>query len=85
MMHDVRRRFWVQITLATVSALLFVVTLVWNNWIEIIFRVDPDHGSGWLEWVIVVATAMLTGALSVGARREWHRAISRSAAGEGAA
>jgi len=85
MMRDVRRRFWVQMTLATVSALLFVVTLVWHDWIEIIFRVDPDHGSGWLEWVIVTATAMLTVALSVGARREWRHAISRSAAGEGAA
>jgi len=71
--------------LAIVSALLFVITLVWPDWIEMIFRVDPDHGSGWLEWVIVAVTAMFTVALSLGARREWRHAISRAAAGEGAA
>ena len=33
-------------TLAIVSAVLFVVTLVWHEWIEIIFKVDPDRGRG---------------------------------------
>jgi hypothetical protein len=48
---DVRRAgagFWVRLALATVSAVLFLVTLAWHDWIEIVFRVDPDHGGGWL-------------------------------------
>ena len=35
-------------TLAIVSAVLFVVTLVWHEWIEIIFKVAPDRGRG--DW-----------------------------------
>jgi hypothetical protein len=80
----IRRRFWVRLTLAVISAALFVITLAWPNWIEIAFRVDPDHGGGWLEWTIVVVMFALTLTLSIGARREWRRSVTAAIVSDGA-
>jgi hypothetical protein len=30
-----------------------VVTLFWHDWIEAVFRVDPDQGKGSAEWLVV--------------------------------
>ena len=47
--------------------------VVWKDWIEIVFGVDPDQGSGALEWAVVVVLAIgaVTGAAL--ARSEWKR------------
>jgi hypothetical protein len=68
-----RRRFWVEVALGSLSALLFVVTLIRHDWIEILFDVEPDAGSGALEWVIVAGTALVAGLCALGARMEWRR------------
>ena len=65
--------FWVRLALAVASAALFVVTIAWPDWIELVFRIDPDHGSGWLEWAIVVVAFALTVTFSMGARHQWRR------------
>jgi len=39
--------------LAVLTAVVALVTQVWPNWIELVFRVDLDHGSGSLERVLV--------------------------------
>jgi len=69
--------------LAVGSAVLLVGTLAWPDWIEIVFRVDPDHGSGWLEWAIVIVAFTLMVMCSAGARRQW-RATRLAAARDGA-
>jgi hypothetical protein len=74
-------RFWVQLALAVGSAVLLIGTLAWPDWIEIVFRVDPDHGSGWLEWAIVFAAFALMVTFSVGTRRQWQRASRLAAVG----
>jgi hypothetical protein len=68
-----RRRFWVEAGLATASAILFLATLVVPAWIEAVFRVDPDGGSGSLEWLIAAAFAAATVVLALGARHELRR------------
>ncbi len=68
-----RRRFWFEAGLAVVTGLLFLITLFWHDWIEIIFHVDPDQGNGLLEWSIVGALLAATISLSLLARYEWRR------------
>ncbi len=66
-------RFWVEAGLAAFSAVLLLVTLVTREWIELVFRVDPDHGNGSLEWLIVAVAIVATITFSVLARLEWQK------------
>ena len=68
-----RRRFWIEAVLAGTAAALLALTLITREWIELIFRVDPDRGSGAAEWLIVALTAALAVACSALARIEWRR------------
>ncbi len=72
---NIRRRFWVEIALAVTAAGLFVMTMLWKDWIEIVFGVDPDRGSGALEWIIVLAFMFASIVFSLSARREWRRGV----------
>jgi hypothetical protein len=74
MRNALRWYFWFETSMAIVTGILFVITLVWHDWIEIIFNVDPDQGSGLLERLIVGALLVITIALFVLARYEWRRA-----------
>jgi hypothetical protein len=66
--------FWIEALLSLGNAVLLVMTVLWKDWIEIVFNVDPDAGSGAVEWGIVAVTLLLTIAFFVLARREWRRA-----------
>ncbi|MGW2377941.1 MULTISPECIES: ABC transporter permease [Kitasatospora] len=70
----VRPRFWLETALGGLSGLLFLLTLVWPQWIEALLGVDPDAGSGAAEWLLVALTAAVTAACLLGARVEWRRA-----------
>ena len=65
-------RFWALVALAGGSAMLLAITLIWPEWIELVGGVDPDHGSGWLEWAVVFIAITMTVVGSVGARFEWR-------------
>jgi hypothetical protein len=57
--ETVRSRFWVEVGLAAATAALAVATMIWHDWIEILFEVEPDGGSGELEWLLTAALAVL--------------------------
>ena len=73
MRKTLRRRFWLETGIASVTSILLIITLVWREWIEIVFNFDPDNGSGALEWLIVGALLLVTVMLFVLASYEWHR------------
>ncbi len=73
MKRMLRRRFWVETSLATLSAIVAFLTALWHDWIEIVFRVDPDHHSGALEWAVVAACIAATITCIALARREWQK------------
>jgi tetrahydromethanopterin S-methyltransferase subunit E len=68
------RRFWLESICGSVTGIAAVITLFWHDWIEAVFRIQPDGGNGSAEWLIVVILLLVTAALALGARREWRRA-----------
>jgi hypothetical protein len=63
-----------EIGLAVGTGLLAIVSLISREWIEVVVGVDPDQGSGVIEWLIVVGLAAATLSFSLLARAEWRRA-----------
>ena len=78
-MNGIRRRFLIEAGLGTASFVLMVVTLVWHDWIEIVFGVDPDNHNGLFEWLVVAILALLTITLAVFARIDFRRLRSVAA------
>jgi hypothetical protein len=69
-----RYRLHVDAGLAALSAVLLALTLVVPDWIEVVFGLEPDGGTGELEWLIAGALALGTVGFGLAARRDWRRA-----------
>jgi hypothetical protein len=61
-----------------ISSVMAILTIAWPDWIELVFRTNPDHGSGALEILIagvLVGTAFAS-ALAVRAKIRRSRAAA---------
>lgn len=76
-MMPLRRRFWAEVGFAIVSAMLLILTAGWPDWIEQVFGVDPDTGSGALEWATAIVLVISAAAAPALARAEWRHARER--------
>jgi hypothetical protein len=76
--RDRRCRFALEVTLASVSAALFILTLFRRDWIEALAGLDPDSGSGAAESTLAAAFAALALAAGWLARGEWRRALEQT-------
>ena len=72
-MSPLTKLFWWEVVAAIASGAVSVVTLVWPDWIELVFGVDPDGGDGSLEWLVAGLAVGVTLTLCLLARREWRR------------
>lgn len=79
MKDGLRRRFWPELGMGIVTAVMFVITLIRRDWIEALFSIDPDQGNGSLEWFIVAGLLVATVALFSLAAYEWRRAATVAA------
>jgi hypothetical protein len=66
-------RFWIQFALSVTSGALFVVTLIWREWIELVTGLDPDGGNGSAEWFIVGVSAVATILFAGLSWHDWRR------------
>lgn len=77
--HDqpkpIRARFWLQLALAAIFTVLFVVTMFEPTWIETLFDAEPDAGDGSAEWLIVAVFGAAALVMYGFAGREWRRRI----------
>ena len=72
-METLSYRFWVEAAAAGFSGFLSALTIVVPDWIEAVFRVDPDRHNGSLEWLIVVVLVAATVVFGLLARQERQR------------
>lgn len=70
--------------IGALCALLAAVTIVWRDWIEIVFKWDPDHHSGAAEIGIIFGLALTGGAFVCIARWQNRRCHSPGIVPDGA-
>ena len=68
-----RKRIWVEGFLALAAAVLAIVTAISPAWIERLTGVDPDRGSGALEWAVVIGLALCSVIAAAVAGRDIRR------------
>ncbi|MGZ3581544.1 MAG: ABC transporter permease [Ktedonobacterales bacterium] len=74
MKRGLRIWFYAEAIIGALATALFVVTLFTRDWIEMVFHVDPDSGSGYVEWLVVAGLLVVALVCGYLARREWIRA-----------
>jgi hypothetical protein len=75
---ELKVRYWFEAGLAVAAIILAIMTMIWPNWIEILFKIDPDEGSGALELSVVVGLLGVSIASMLLAGRDWRRARMRA-------
>ena len=68
-----RARFWIEVLAAVLCGLLAILTLIVEDWIEVLFGVDPDAHSGTTEWLVVVLLGAGVVVSAWLAGHEWQR------------
>jgi hypothetical protein len=76
MMYGLRWHFYVEAGAGVITTALFLATLVYPDWIEALFRIDPDNASGWLERLVVGGLLVMMIAMLSLARREWRKTMA---------
>jgi hypothetical protein len=73
MSRELRARFRIEVAMLVSALTLLVATVIWRDWIETVFGVDPDAGNGSLERFIVAACGATALLLLILSSREWRR------------
>ena len=64
----------VETALSALFGVMAVVTAFWPDWIETVFRVDPDGGNGSAEWLFVAVLGVAAIVAFIAARRDYRAA-----------
>jgi hypothetical protein len=78
-----KRLIAVEAVLASLAGLMAIVSIFWRDWLEALFRWDPDHHSGTAELLIIAglaAASLLLGAAARWQAVRWTRAAALRAA-----
>lgn len=64
----------IETVLSVLFAGMALLTSFWPDWIETVFRVDPDGGNGSAEWLFVALLGIAAIAAFFLARRDYRAA-----------
>jgi len=64
----------IETALAVLFAGMALLTAFWPDWIETVFRVDPDGGNGSAEWLVVIVLGVAAIVAFILARRDYRTA-----------
>lgn len=73
-MSTLRLRFVFELAAVLAGCVGLALTVLVRDWIELVFRVDPDHRSGSAEWLIIGVALAVTLVGLVLAHAELRRA-----------
>lgn len=73
MERRLRLRVRLETIFATIGLVLSALTMLWPEWVEEVFGVEPDAGSGALEWAIALGFLVVALILGLLARRGRQR------------
>lgn len=59
-MFELPTRLWLEALLTLFSAGALAATLIWPQWIEVLFAIEPDHGDGSSEWGFALVLVAIT-------------------------
>jgi undecaprenyl pyrophosphate phosphatase UppP len=60
-------------TIASIAAVMGIITIFWRDWIEALTGWDPDHHNGSFEWIIVAVLLVIAATAGLLARH--HRRL----------
>jgi len=69
--RDLPTRFWIEAVVAGAGLALFLLTLFTREWIEMLTGLDPDGGSGALEFSLALGLLVVAAASAFLARRTY--------------
>jgi hypothetical protein len=72
-MSNLRLRFAAAMGTAVSSLVIFILTMVSHDWIEVLSGADPDHGNGSAERLILGAFLAVSLIALTLASLEWRR------------
>ena len=70
--------FRIEVSLAAVTGLLGVLTLIWRDWVEALTGWSPDRHSGSVEFGLVAMLVIMSVSCAVAARMTHRRLVALS-------
>ena len=73
--HRLPPGFWLKVVLGLMSTTLLALTLVAPDWIELLFGIAPDEGTGASEWGLSLSFVTVSIVMFGSSWRTWRKHV----------